>query len=187
METIQLHPVHQCNDGLFNSASGKKISLHKPTPEMICLEDIARGLDNICRFGGQISSHHSVAAHTLLVWHLAPEHLKPAALLHDAAEAYLGDVIKPLKVLLKSVYEPIERRFEELIFRKYHVDINLLPYVKPYDMQAVEIEHAYFHKGDGQLIEYLHEIREQLGWLTNHVQLLSLLKKHFFQYEINNG
>ena len=184
IEENNLHPVHQCNDGLFNSASGIKVDLLSPTADMISLHDIAKGLDNICRFGGQIKSRYTVCSHTLLVWYLAPVHLKEAALLHDAAEAYIGDVIKPLKVILEPIYGPIEARFEAVIFGKYNVNIDLLKSIKPYDKRALEIEHAYFHRDDKELIRKQYEIHEQLGVHNTYFALLRLLSESFGAYEI---
>jgi hypothetical protein len=69
-------------------------------PEDIDFWDILQGLTNICRFGGQCPRFYSVLEHTLLVTDLVDESLKLHALLHDAAEAYLGDIIRPIKSLL---------------------------------------------------------------------------------------
>lgn len=178
-----LHPVHDVYDAIFNSSSGRKVHLLKPTADMICLEDIATGLSNFCRFGGQIHSFSSVARHTLLVWFLAPDNLKQLALLHDATEAYLGDIIKPLKVLLAPIYGPIEAEFERVIFEKYRLPFSNTDAIKPYDKLALEIEHAYFHKNDKRFIKAHREISSILGGNSAHIQLLELLKTNFGQYE----
>ncbi len=143
----RFHNVHSVYDGLFNSSSGIKVSLHNPTIEMICLEDIACALSKICRFGGQIREFYSVAQHCCIVHALAPEDIKKEALLHDAAEAYLGDVIKPLKVMLPG-YDEIESRFMSVIIKYFHLDPDKLAQVKPYDKMALEVEHEYLQKGN---------------------------------------
>lgn len=143
------HPVHQCNDGLFNSASGKIISLKNPTSEMIDIKDIAGALCKICRFGGQISTFYSVAQHSVLVTSLAPKELKKEALLHDATEAYLGDVIKPLKVMLGYVYEELETQFNYAISAAFKVDlVTSYDALKPYDLKALKLEHEALQKGN---------------------------------------
>ena len=142
------HNVHACNDGIFNSASGIKINLLAPTPEMFNITDIACGLAKVCRFGGQINRFYSVAQHSVLVARLAPKHLKKVAMLHDASEAYLGDVIKPLKVLLGKAYEEIEERFMAAIFERFGLSITLLQDVKQWDKEMLEREHEAFQVGD---------------------------------------
>ena len=70
-----------------------------PCIDDVHIEDIAHGLAFQCRFNGQTRSFYSVAQHSLFVAALVAARLKLAALLHDAAEAYLGDMVKPLKAL----------------------------------------------------------------------------------------
>jgi hypothetical protein len=176
---IDIHPVHDVYDGVFNSYSGRKVNIINPTAEMICLVDIAKGLSHVCRFGGQIHTHSSVARHTVLVWWLAPEHLKRAALLHDASEAYLGDVIKPLKVLLASVYGPIEDNFTRVIFKKYGVPVAQMEELKKYDWKAVELEHAYFRRDNQELMRVYNDINKAIGHNFPYTQLLNLLRAEF--------
>lgn len=178
-----IHPVHNVFDGVFNTSSGVKVNILNPTPDMINLGDIAKGLSNICRFGGQIHSFSSVARHTLLVWYLAPDHLKKLALLHDATEAYLGDIIKPLKVLLEPIYGPIEKAFERIIFSKYGLPFTDTEAIKPYDKLALEIEHAFFRRNDRRLISAFKEIAKIAGDNSAHIQLLELLRANFGMYE----
>ncbi len=146
------HPIHNCNDGVFNANSGKLISLKEPLPEMIDKTDIATGLSMIPRFGGQLPFHYSVAQHSVLVWYLAPHNLKLAALLHDAPEAYLGDVIKPLKIMLGKTYENIETMFLNTIFTHFGLHVEgmweQMRKIKQYDMKALEIEEDYLFKLD---------------------------------------
>jgi len=144
----KLHDVHANNDGVFNAASGLLIDINNPTPEMICINDIASSLSKICRFGGHSNDFYSVAQHSVIVASLAPEYLCREALLHDATEAYLGDVIKPLKNILGDTYEIIESKFMDVICQKFNLSMERLLEVKQYDKQALSIEHSYFIKGD---------------------------------------
>ncbi len=181
--TDTLHPLHSVHDGLFDSASGKKVNITSPRAKEICLYDIAKGLVNNCRFGGQVNNYESVARHTLLVWFLAPAELKQVALLHDASEAYLGDVKKPLKVILEPLYGPIERHFNRLIFKKYNVEIALLPEIKPYDLRACEIEHNYHRGIDNEYILIMRQINKILSNDNPFQQLHHLLIKEFGRYD----
>ena len=77
--------------------TGKRFHLFDPSPDEVCIEDIAHALSNICRFGGHCLTHLSVAEHSVTVSrHVRPSLALPA-LLHDAPEAYIGDIVTPLK------------------------------------------------------------------------------------------
>jgi len=158
MTTTQFHPVHNVHDGLFNAVSGRKINIVEPHPDMISIHDIAHSLSNLCRFGGHSNSFYCVAQHSVLVAALAPTELKREALLHDATEAYVGDVIKPLKVMLGDVYDDIESRFMDVIAHKFKLNhFNLLK-IKEYDKQALELEHECFQKSNPfPFISAMHE------------------------------
>lgn len=150
-----LHPVHQTHDGFLNTVRGKKVSIHNPTVEMINLWDIANGLGNICRFGGQTPEFYSVAQHSILVYLLAPRQLKLHALMHDATEAYLGDVIKPLKNILGHTYTDIEKKFESVIAEWCEIDVARFKEIKPFDRQALEMEYEYFFKKNERAFDCL--------------------------------
>jgi len=153
------HDVHANKDGVFNAASGTLIDINRPTPDMICIEDIAAALSKICRFGGHSSTFYSVAQHSVIVAAIAPEYLCREALLHDAAEAYLGDVIKPLKNLLGIAYEELENDFMKAITRKFNLDASKLLEIKQYDKMALEVEHKRFIIGDdAQWFDFMQQI-----------------------------
>ena len=84
--------------------TGKKVDIFYPTSEMVDIEDIAHSLSMTCRFGGHCRDFYSVAEHSVLVerigrdaLHCIVPRLGMLLLLHDAAEAYIGDVITPIK------------------------------------------------------------------------------------------
>ena len=68
-----------------------------PRPDEIHIEDIAASLSKLCRFNGHTSEFYSVAEHCCYVCDILPPELKLAGLLHDASEAYLCDIPRPLK------------------------------------------------------------------------------------------
>jgi hypothetical protein len=86
------------------------------TVASVRLEDIITHLSGINRFGGAGRRFYSVLEHSLLVAALVPPALRPLALLHDAAEAYLGDIVTPLKASLPAL-SSIEERFRSTIFQ----------------------------------------------------------------------
>lgn len=112
-----------CVKNTIRVRSGAYFDLLDPRPDQFTLADIAGGLSKMCRFGGQIDRFYSVAEHS--VWCAdtayrdgAGVDVQRAALMHDAAEAFIGDVVKPLKIMLPQYHE-VERRVEVCIVRKY--------------------------------------------------------------------
>lgn len=77
--------------------TGKKMFPLAPKREDICIEDIAHALSMKCRFNGHCNLFYSIAQHSLIVASLVKPELRLAALLHDAAEAYLPDFCRPIK------------------------------------------------------------------------------------------
>ena len=103
--------------------TGKHFDPIQMTPDDICLEDIAHALSLSCRGGGHLKYFYSVAQHSLNCavearargW---SERLQLACLLHDASEAYLSDVIRPIKGRLTNYLE-IEAAVMEKILDKF--------------------------------------------------------------------
>lgn len=142
-------PVTHSHLGKFNTVSGKEINLLNPCEDDIDIFDIAQALSNICRFGGHLNQFYSVAQHSILVMAIVEPwnaDLALEALLHDATEAYLGDVISPLKHLLGASYKTLEANFETVIAQKYLLNNSLAAkkMIKSADIQALEMEHAEF-------------------------------------------
>lgn len=182
-----IHPIHSCYDGVFNTGTGKLISLKNPKPEAICISDIAAALSKICRFGGHSSHFYSVAQHSVLVAALAPEWARKEALLHDAAEAYLGDVIKPLKVILGDVYAAMEERFEAAIAEKFGLktDPEIKDLVKHFDLMALELEHEAFQKANPAfLIAHMRSfgmIKKERNYAWTHEVAHSMFLAEYFK------
>jgi len=133
--------------------SGRRLDLLDPSPLDIELADIAHGLARVARWNGQTEGAHifSVAQHTLLVEALlrtrAPRlerRWRLAALLHDAPEYVIGDMISPFKTVIGDAYKAVEQRLLVAI----HVRFGLppeLPYVitghiKSVDQAAAHLE-----------------------------------------------
>jgi uncharacterized protein len=110
-----------------------------PRPNEIRLLDIAHGLSKLCRYGGQCVRFYSVAEHSLLVASQAPDHLKLTALMHDASEAYLIDVPRPLKRNLDG-YAEIENRLMETIAGRFGFDWPMPDEIKQLDERIIEDE-----------------------------------------------
>lgn len=94
--------------------------------EDISIEDIAQSLSMMCRFNGHIKEFYSVAEHSLLVSSEAPEKIKLEALLHDAAEAYVADLVRPIKRHVGKEYADLEYIFLCAICRKFKLVEELI-------------------------------------------------------------
>lgn len=114
------------------TAGGRIIDFLATADSTFDVEDIAHGLANLCRFTGQTRIFYSVAQHSVLTSHLVPQEDALAALFHDAAEAFLGDVSTPLKRLLPD-YRAIEERMERALFEQLG-----LPYPMPQSVKAAD-------------------------------------------------
>lgn len=121
------------------TASGSYFNFLDLSGNHVCIADIANGLANCCRFSGQTRLFYSVAQHSVMVSRIVPAEYAMAGLLHDAAEAYLGDVVRPLKQLLPD-YRAIEKRIEADIFAKLGVPWPLPESVKRADRVMLATE-----------------------------------------------
>ena len=119
--------------------SGIYFDLRNPSVEQVDVRDIAHALANIARFTGHTRGFYSVAQHSVLVSRLVPDHLAYAALLHDAAEAYCGDVSSPLKTLLPEFKETERRIFEAIVLRLCILDCDA-PEIHKADLVALATE-----------------------------------------------
>ena len=113
------HPAPRLNANAFRTYSGVMLDLSDPEHAIIRAEDIAHHLARVCRFGGSIDGYYSVASHCVYVSRRLQEeghswYVQAAGLLHDAAEAYLGDVVSGLKRLLPE-YRALEDRWSRRI------------------------------------------------------------------------
>lgn len=129
--------------------SGKKIDLLKPDPAQIDLDDIAHALSFVPRFMGQTDRFYSVLTHSVNVASLVPPQFKLAALLHDATEAYIGDVPTPLKDLLGNSYRDVEARLAIAIGTRFGVRcfLHSLPdVIKQADRIMLVTEHHLLQK-----------------------------------------
>lgn len=118
---------------------GTFINLLAPNENSIHLDDIAHALSNICRFTGHVHKFYSVAQHSVIVSRLVTADNCAAALLHDAAEAYIGDVSSPLKAQL-SVYKQIEAAMSAAICRRFNLYGHDEGALKNADMVALATE-----------------------------------------------
>ncbi|ADE38903.1 hypothetical protein SAR116_0660 [Candidatus Puniceispirillum marinum IMCC1322] len=123
--------------------SGRHLDILNPSPMDIEIEDIAHGLARVSRWNGQTKGTHlfSVAQHSVLVErllrHNAPkleQKWQLAALLHDAPEYVIGDMITPFKYALGGIYRDIEDRLEKAV----HIRFGLPPVLPEYVERSIK-------------------------------------------------
>lgn len=138
----------------IETASGLKYHFLNPQPNEIDITDIAMALANKCRFSGH-TQFFSVAEHSVCVAYRLPGSLRLAGLLHDAAEAYLGDIPSPLKACLPD-YKALETVNEQAIAAKYDVDLAI-PEIKDADRRALYTEAHFLIPSKGKDWAYFQE------------------------------
>ncbi len=114
-------------DAFIATYTGRTFHLLDPQPDDISIIDISHALSNICRYTGHAPFFYSVAQHSLLMAqyldnHAAGIEIVRAALLHDAAEAYVGDMSTPLKNLFPE-YQAVEWCIQRAIMCKFGVTL----------------------------------------------------------------
>jgi len=133
--------------------SGRRLDLLDPSPLDVEISDIAHGLARVARWNGQTRGEHafSVAQHSLLV-EVIFRHCQPKAgadavqmaLLHDAPEFVIGDMISPFKAVVGGGYKTIEKRLEAAVHLRFglpaHADRELKAQIKKADQIAAYFE-----------------------------------------------
>lgn len=129
------------------TVSGRVFDLNSFTEDDIDISDIAHSLSLRPRFNGHTIRFYSVAEHSLFCAERMPAGSTPqerlTALLHDAPEAYLGDVIGPIKALMPSVFHQIETRLHEVISNKFRILHPIPDIVHRVDHFARAVEAAH--------------------------------------------
>ena len=119
-----------------------------PDPEQISIVDIAHALSHVCRFNGHTHRFYSVAEHCILVASLLDDPKdKLAAMLHDASEAYLTDLTRPVKYRMEK-YLDVEFHLMMVISRLFGFQYPLSVAVKDADDKALAHEWANIVIGD---------------------------------------
>lgn len=109
--------------GAIRTVKGNPFNLLRPEPHMVDLEEIAHALSMQCRYNGHVPSFYSVAEHSVRVSVVLEDDghsadVQMAGLLHDAAEAYCGDMVRPMKLVpeLGIPFDEIEDGIATVVF-----------------------------------------------------------------------
>lgn len=139
-----MHSVDERQGPWIQCASGNRFFFQDPISEDVDINDIAHALSRFCRFGGHCRVPYYVSQHSVLV---ADEVLRATGskeqafigLLHDAQEAYVGDLVRPLKSLVPE-FSVVEERVWRVIAQKFGFDPALPPAVHEADMRMCRTE-----------------------------------------------
>jgi hypothetical protein len=161
---------HRQDSGSYKKGSwittykGHKFYPLDPDPDDIDIMDIAHALSNSCRWTGHVSQFYSVAQHCVLVSQNCKPENALGGLLHDATEAYLSDISRPVKYSEKmDGYRDIEANLEKVISEKYN-----LPYPMTIDVKKAD--------DDLLLSEAFTFFRPVPEWASNRIKDLGLEK-----------
>lgn len=124
---------------------GELFDFDNPTPDMICIEDIAYSLSNLCRYTGHTNKFYSVAEHCIRMAEADLPGDPLVRLLHDSAEAYIGDINRPFKETLHI--KKCEENILNIIGKSLGVKIEITPEIKVADnrMLSTEVWHLFKH------------------------------------------
>lgn len=153
MTTKKSSPSKPASRAWQRMLSGRRLDLLDPSPLDIEIEDIAHGLARVARWNGQTHGAHifSVAQHTLLVEAVLRQQtprvdhrVRLAAMLHDAPEYVIGDMISPFKAVIGGSYKVVEKRLLSAIHIRFGLPA-VLPaeieqQIKSADMGAAYLE-----------------------------------------------
>lgn len=146
--------------GYMTTFTGLQFKHGEPRTRDICVEDIAHHLSLICHWGGAARTFFSVAQHSVIVSQVCPPELARWGLMHDAAEAYCGDMIRPLKVRLPE-YKLVETNVMGAIAEKFGLGWPEPSALKYWDNRVLAVEARDFmhsnealHDGRGNLIRF---------------------------------
>jgi uncharacterized protein len=155
-------------------AAGHYFDLLHPDAAHVDIRSIASSLSKICRFGGHCPKFYSVAEHSVHAFEMAeadgaPYSLQKAVLLHDATEAYVGDMVKPLKDIMPQ-FQEAEARVERAVSVAFLVDFGVWHEdIKKYDLMCLRAERYAMWPGDTEDWDCLEGVEERhvsFEWLS---------------------
>ena len=184
-------PVHPCYHTAMThhiwTASQKVYDFLSPDPSQLDVHDMAHALSQTCRFNGQCPTFYSVAQHcTIGSYEFDDPALAYEFLVHDAHEAYVGDIPSPLKALLPD-YRGMEDRCEAVVRTYFGVPHVMTPSVRAMDLSMLVSEFADLFGAIPAGLEHIARIQTTIrpmpihasheAWLSRYDELARKLGK----------
>ena len=167
--------MNEYNGHWITTYTGKKFHYLNPQREEVDIRDIAHALALTCRFGGHCRGYYSVAEHSIRVANIVPNHYKLHALLHDAGEAYVPDIPRPIKYdypVMKELDESITQSVIAILGNQWYspTDVKYADGV----LLATEARDLMHNTNDwGELPPPLKEHIQPMGWHEAEIEFLN--------------
>jgi hypothetical protein len=164
-------------DPVIRTFTGRWVNVFDPNPKTINILDVAHALSFQCRFGGHLKQFYSVAQHSIWCYEEAQrrnlsKREQLSSLMHDASEAFLVDIPRPIKKKLLE-YEEVEDKLMSVIGAKYGFDWPLSLDIKEIDELALEVEWNYLkiEKPNSTLLHVYSQVYAEKRFLNIYDQL----------------
>jgi len=158
-------------DQFLPTKGAHRFRYDNPSSEHVDIEDIATSLSRLARFNGHTKFPYWVAVHAVDVSRLVPPSVALEALLHDASESYMGDVISPLKGYFKSIWVDIEHKVNAAILQYINERENfppgrelkylMNPWIHAADATALKTEAIALCSDDAHSWEHIKDINPE--------------------------
>lgn len=165
-------------------SNGKLADTFQLTPEDVTIDILSHGLANINRYSGHTLHPYSVAQHSLVLTQICEPGLEKAALLHDAAEMFIGDIPYPMKKALGEAYDEIEEDLNCQIFDIWGVPYSLMMELEDLDRQVCINEmRDFFPEGSVDYADAIPNLRIlPINWYEAKHQYYHTFKRHFLAH-----